>query len=96
MAATSHYNAEMQLFDQEGNRLYLTAVERRAFLQAAKDEAPKKTSIFLPGPFYGMPPIHQYQWEYVAKFDSIVLKNKLSHIASEKRVIQKMLENCKQ
>jgi len=31
----------MQLFDQSGNRLYLTALERKAFLEPAKEEDPE-------------------------------------------------------
>ncbi len=31
----------MQLFDQDGNRLYLTADERKSFLEAAKEEEPE-------------------------------------------------------
>ena len=31
----------MQLFDQDGNRLYLTAGERKLFLEAAKEEEPE-------------------------------------------------------
>ena len=41
MPQKKQYNSEMQLFDQDGNRLYLTAEERKRFLEAAKEEEPE-------------------------------------------------------
>lgn len=41
MPQNKKYNSEMQLFDQDGNRLYLTAEERKIFLESSKEEEPQ-------------------------------------------------------
>lgn len=44
------------------------------------------------GPFKLLPPHHQYRCEYIAKFNAVMSKYKLSYVPSEKRIINRMIK----